>query len=213
MKNYRYLIFDFDGTINDTAPGIISTFKKVLDVFGVDYSNVDWAEHIGPPLDYSFKKLVGGTNWQRALELYRKVFTDDDAGKNSRVYDGIPETLAALKQRGFVLSVATSKYEPFAKESLEFLHLAQYFDFVYGQNEKRGYKEEILRQLISDNGWDKASCLMIGDTCYDVDGANANGIDVLAVTYGFGKKADLAASNPTYTCDSPQEILQLLTEK
>ena len=53
-NNYKYLIFDFDGTINNTAPGITATFKATLDAFGVDYSNVDFTKHIGPPLKHSF---------------------------------------------------------------------------------------------------------------------------------------------------------------
>ena len=63
MKSYKYIIFDFDGTINNTAPGIVATFKKVLEMYNVDYSGVDFNKHIGPPLEYSFKELVGGDRW------------------------------------------------------------------------------------------------------------------------------------------------------
>ncbi len=209
-SSYKYLIFDFDGTINNTAPGITATFKATLDIFGVDYSKVDFTDHIGPPLKHSFDILVGQDRCQEAIDTFRRIFEQTNALKNSHIYPGIDKLLPLLKQRGYVLSIATSKHEPFAVESLDFLGIAQHFDVVYGQNEHRGYKNEILRQLIADHGWDKADCLMIGDTCYDVDGAKANGIDVLAVSYGFEDKATLLAHNPNALVDTVSEMAQLL---
>ncbi len=210
---YKYLIFDFDGTINNTEQGITDTFKKVLDIYGIDYSNVDFKKHIGPPLEYSFQHLVGGDNWQQALKDYRRIFEEDKAGLKSKPYDGIEHTMQELKKAGFVLSVATSKYEPFAIQSLQHLKLYNLFDCVYGQNERRGFKNEILSQLISDNKWEKDSCLMIGDTCFDVDGARDNNIDVVAVSYGFESRGVLAQHAPEAIVDSTSELLQLLIDR
>jgi len=209
-KCYKYLIFDFDGTINNTAPGIEATFKATLDQFGVDYTNVDFTKHIGPPLKHSFDIFVGQDKCQQAIDLFRKIFEETDALKNSKLYTGIPQLLAKLQQRGYKLAIATSKYEPFAVESLQYLGISQYFDVVYGQQQSRGYKNEILRQLIADNGWQKSDCLMIGDTCYDVDGAKANQIDVLAVSYGFEDRALLVSHSPNAIVDSVGEIATLL---
>lgn len=212
-SKYRYIIFDFDGTINNTAPGIVATFKRVLDMYRVDYSDVDFNKHIGPPLEYSFKELVGGDRWREALETYRRIFEETNAVRNSFLYDGIVDTLKKLYDEGFVLSVATSKYEPFALQSLEMLGISGYFSCLYGQTEKRGFKGEILRQLIGDNGWNKSQCLMIGDTCYDVNGARANGIDVMAVTYGFEKADKLEEAKPDYIAHSTKDIVTILVEE
>lgn len=210
-SHYKYIIFDFDGTINNTEPGITATFKKVLDLYGVDYSNVDFRRHIGPPLEFSFKELMGGGDWQQALKDYRRIFVEDNAMLNSKPYDGIKDALKQLSKMNFVLAVATSKYEPFAIQSLEHLGLDGLFDKVYGQTERRGYKNEILAQLIADNGWDKSQCLMIGDTCYDIDGARDNGIDVVAVSYGFEYRDVLEKAQPNAVVDSVDELLQLLS--
>ena len=94
--------------------------------------------------------------------------------------------------------------------SLKYHRIDGYFDAVYGQTEQRGFKAEVLRQLVADNGWNVKDCLMIGDTLHDVDGANACGIDVVAVTYGFGKRNDLANSCALALCDTPTDILKLL---
>lgn len=213
MQKYKYLIFDFDGTVNDTSEGIYFTFKRVLDIMGVDYSNVDFARHIGPPLEHSYTELVGKERRDEGIALHRKVYAECNALQKSRLYDGIRETLCALKNAGYKLAVASSKYEPHALESIKIHGLSDVFEIVYGQNEKRGFKAEVLRQLVADNGWEKEQCLMIGDTPYDIDGAHENGLDAMAVTYGFGKLDELEKSHAEFTAHSPQEIAQLLLKK
>ena len=210
MQKYRYLIFDFDGTVNDTSEGIFFTFRRVLEIMGVDCKDVDFTRHIGPPLEYSYAVLVGDARRDEGIELHRKVYAECNALEKSRLYDGIVETLLALKNAGYKLAVASSKYQPHAIESIRMHGLSEIFDVVYGQNEKRGYKTEVLRQLVADNGWEKRECLMIGDTPYDIDGAHENGIDAMAVTYGFGKIDELEKSHAEYTAHSPQEIAQIL---
>lgn len=210
-KNYKYVIFDFDGTINNTSPGIYATFTKVLAHFGVDAATVDLSRHIGPPLDDSYTHLVGERNCHEAIELHKKVFLEDNAAENSFLYDGIVDVLRQLRQSGkYILAIASSKYEPHAVASLQYHKISQYFDFVYGQTERRGFKKDVLQQLIDDNGWDRSECLMIGDTLHDVEGARANGIDVVAVTYGFGKRSELIQAHPLTLCETPADILKLL---
>ncbi len=211
LKNtYKYLIFDFDGTINNTAPGIYATFKAVLDHFGVDYTGVDFDDHIGPPLDFSYTELVGKERCDEAIAMHVKVFAQTNAAKNSFLYDGIVQTLTKLQNAGYVLAIASSKYQPHAIESLEYHKIRHFFQQVYGQTEKRGFKAEVLRQLIADNGWEKSKCLMIGDTFHDMQGALVNGIDGLAVTYGFGKLKDLLAAKPVAVVDSTKQIADIL---
>ena len=210
-KNYKYIIFDFDGTINDTSSGIYATFTQVLAHFGIDASKIDLSRHIGPPLNDSYTHLVGSSRCDEAVKLHKQVYNDNNALYNSRLYDGIVDVLEALTQSGkYTLAIASSKYEPHAIESLNYHKIGKYFKYVYGQTERRGFKEEVLRQLIDDNGLNRAECLMIGDTLHDMDGARANGIDVVAVTYGFGKPAELVVAKPIAICEKPQDILSLL---
>lgn len=210
-KSYKYIIFDFDGTINNTSPGIYATFSKVLEHYGINPGTVDLSRHIGPPLCDSYTHLVGAERSAEAIELHKKVYDEINAIENSFLYDGIVDVLAQLRSSGkYVMSIASSKYEPHAITSLSYHKIGKYFDFVYGQTDKRGFKAEVLRQLIDDNGWDRAQCLMIGDTLHDIDGAHANGIDAVAVTYGFGKRDELIQAQPLALCDSPLDILKLL---
>ena len=212
MKKYKYLIFDFDGTINNTSEGIYHTFKKVLDTMGVGYEGVDFDRHIGPPLTFSYTELVGAKRCQEGIVLHRKIFAEDNAVEMSKLYDGIFEVLCKLKGAGFTLAIASSKYQPHAISSISRFGLQDIFTAVYGQTEKRGFKSEVLRQLIADNAWDKSRCIMIGDTPYDIDGAHSNGIDAMAVTYGFGKMDELISSKPELIAHSPEEIVKLLCD-
>ncbi len=210
-KTYKYLIFDFDGTLNNTSPGIYATFTAVLTHFGVDVSKVDLSRHIGPPLSDSYTRLVGKERCDEAIALHKKVYDQTDALHNSFLYDGIRELLQELyDSRKYVMAIASSKFEPHAVESLRYHGLTNYFFAVYGQTDKRGFKKDVLRQLVEDCGWDKDKCLMIGDTLHDIEGARDCGIDAVAVTYGFGKRDELQNSHPIALVSSPKELSELL---
>lgn len=211
LLNYKYVIFDFDGTLNNTSPGIYATFTAVLAHFGVDASNIDLSRHIGPPLTDSYTHLLGEKRCAEAIELHKKIFEQTNAAANSFLYDGIVDVLTALKNSGkYVLAIASSKYEPHAVQSLKYFGLTEFFQCVYGQTERRGFKKDVLEQLVDDNGWDKSKCLMIGDTLHDIQGAHECGIDAVAVTYGFGKESELIAAHPVAIVRSPKEITELL---
>lgn len=205
---YKYVILDFDGTLADTAEGIYHTFTKVLTILGKQVPD-DLSAHIGPPLEYSYR-LLAGDDAEKAIALHRQVFAEDEAYKMSRLYDGVEDMLQKLAAAGCVLSVASSKYQPHADKSIRYFHIEKYLYKVYGQNEKRGFKQEVLRQLIADSGWQKDSCIMVGDTCYDVEGALANGIDAMAVTYGFGQLRQLSRCGAKYIANSPRQVAEIL---
>ncbi len=211
-KIYKHIIFDFDGTINDTSEGIYATFTAVLKHFGIDATGWDLSEHIGPPLTYSYTKLVGAERCDEAIALHRETFVAINAVALSKPYDGAIELLQKVVNCGkYTLSIASCKYEPNLIASLQMLDIDKYFDYVYAQNATRQFKAEVINALITENGMDRAECLLIGDTLNDIDGAVANGIDVVAVTYGFGKRVDLLRSPAVALCDSVDELAELLS--
>lgn len=210
-KTYKHLIFDFDGTINDTSEGIYATFRAVLKRFGINAENMDLTEHIGPPLSYSYAKLVGEDNCGKAIALHAEIFAAINAVAMSKPYDGAADMLERARNSGrYTMSVASCKYQPHLVASLKAFGLDKYFDYVYAQTETRQYKAEVIDALIRENGMDRADCLMIGDTLNDVEGAIANGIDVVAVTYGFGKKEELKRAQVSALLNSPAEVAAFL---
>lgn len=210
-KNYKHIIFDFDGTVNDTSEGIYATFTEVLRQFGIDASGVDLSEHIGPPLKYSYTKLVGADNCDKAIELHAQAFAKLNAVAMSKPYDGAIELLQKVANCGkYTLSVASCKYEPHLIASLKMFKIDKYFDYVYAQTATRQFKADVLNALITENGFNRTECLMIGDTLNDIDGAVSNGIDVVAVTYGFGKRDELVNSPAIAFADSPEQVAEML---
>lgn len=210
-KNYKHIIFDFDGTINDTSEGIYRTFTTVLGHFGVDATGRDLSEHIGPPLKYSYTKLLGADRCDEAIALHRKVFVDINAIALSKLYDGAIEMLDRVSRCGkYTMSVASCKYQPHLLSSLKLLNIDKYFDYVYAQTATRQYKADVLEALIVENCLNRRECLLVGDTINDLDGAKACGIDVAAVTYGFGKREELASSNAVALLDSPVQVAEYL---
>lgn len=213
-KNYKHIIFDFDGTLNDTSEGIYETFTAVLKHFGIDARGMDLSPHIGPPLKFSYANLVGQERCAEAIALHRKTFVEINAVAKSKPYEGAIEMLDRVAHCGrYTVSVASCKYQPHLIASLKMFGIDKYFDYVYAQTEQRQYKAEVLNALIEENGLNRDECLLVGDTLNDIDGATANGIDVIAVTYGFGKRDELERSNAVALCDSPAEVANLLASE
>ena len=118
---YKYILFDLDGTLTDSAPGIIRCVQYALEKCGKGTCpDRELLPFIGPPLTESFQKICGMTAAEAntALEYYRERFARVGMYENS-VYDGIPELLQNLRQAGKTLAVATSKPQLYAEKILE----------------------------------------------------------------------------------------------
>ncbi len=125
------LLFDLDGTLTDPKIGISRCIQHALSALGhepPDTDTLDWC--IGPPLQHSFSRLLDSTDTdllEQAVHLYRRRFATIGLFEN-RVYDGIPEVLAELRQRGCRLFLATSKPRIFAEQILDYFNLSGYFE-------------------------------------------------------------------------------------
>ncbi|MBQ4417629.1 MAG: HAD family hydrolase [Butyrivibrio sp.] len=208
---YDYLLFDLDGTLTDSAPGIMNSVRYALKHFGVqERADAPLQLFVGPPLIASFKKYYGFSPEQaeEAVSVYREYFVPNGMFENS-VYPGIPETLQDLKENGKHLVVTTAKPEPFARQILEHFGLLPYFEFVGGATfeETRTKKSEVIAYVMETLGiTDKTSALMIGDREDDVLGARENGLDCAAVLYGYGSMEELMAVSPKFLMDTVQDL-------
>ena len=214
---YGYIFFDLDGTLTNPKLGITRCVQYALEHFGIIEPDLDKLEpFIGPPLTDSFMEFYGLTEEQtvEAIDVYRSRFTDKGIFENE-VLEGVPEMLAALKAAGRVLTVSSSKPEPFVERILERFELRKYFDVVVGatMDEKRTAKneviEETLRRLkLTDE--DKKDVLMVGDRRHDVEGAHQCDIKVLGVKTGFANEGELEKAGADFIADTVEDMKEFL---
>ncbi len=190
------VLFDLDGTITDSATGITSSLIHTLEVMGRPTPTpAELLEFIGPPIMDGFAALgIPIEERGRALEIYRQQYHDHGAF-DSRLYDGVPDVLRAVKAAGMPLALATSKPESQAKRILAHYGLDDLFTFIGGasDDEVRSEKKDVvsyvlenLRELEIDLG----RLVMVGDRSHDVEGAHANGVPTISVEWGYGSPAE-----------------------
>ena len=216
---YKYILFDLDGTVTQSAQGIRASLEHAISQLGIQPPNLDdYTLYIGPPLIDTFLNLcgLGEEEAERGAELYREFYNAHGKYMN-KIYDGIPEVLARLRSEGAKLAVCTSKYEPFAKEITEILGLYDYFDAVCGStiDGTRKDKRDLIPYAVETLGGkfdrDKASVAMIGDTYYDARGAAECGVDFIGVEYGYGDVEAMRKEGATVFAKTPADVESLLT--
>lgn len=210
---YTDIIFDLDGTINESGDGIKASLRhsmkecgKVLD----ENTNLDFI--IGPPLSSSYAKLgIPEDEIDKLVDSYRRHYKQTGIYINS-VYPGMVELLKELKGRGLNLHIATSKPGIMTEIILDYFDLKQYFTFIGSASEdlNRQHKTEVLAHTISNIDAPKENMVMIGDRRDDMQAALINGIDSIGVEYGYGSYDELMQAGAKYIAKSVEDILNYL---
>ena len=165
---------------------------------------------VGPPLFESFKTVYNVSD-EDALWLiakYRERYKTK-AAEESKIYDGIKEMLYRLKKAGKKIAVASSKPKVFVDEISAYHGIDTYYDFVSAEDFKNNHssKKELIEACLKHFGSpDKAQAIMIGDRFYDIDGANATGLDSAGAVYGFGTEEELKNAGATYILSAPEDL-------
>ena len=212
----KNIYFDLDGTLVDSGPGIIQGLKIALEKYGYDIP--DYAtlrKCVGPPFNYSFPNIlhIKQEDINGAIKTYRHYYDDEDGMFNANVYHGIETLLIDLTKRGYCLFVCTSKPEPTAKKLLKKLGIDTYFTEICGATLDASIdtKEQVLNLCFSRAPWHKKyETLLIGDTKFDVEGANSVGIPCLGVSWGFGNREDLMNAGAIDIIDFPSEVFDFI---
>ena len=197
--SYSNYLFDLDGTLTDPGVGIKNSIRYALEQKGLpSLTEAELDAFIGPPLLDSFSRYCHATaeEAKTLVVAYREYFSTKGLFENL-VYDGIPEALCALKEKGARLFVATSKPEQFAKQILAHFDLTQYFTFIGGStmDETRTDKAEVIAYVLRETGIRPEESVMIGDRIYDVRGGASCGLATVGVLYGYGSREELAEAD------------------
>lgn len=214
---YEILLFDLDGTLTDPKIGITSSVQYALQKMGIVADDIEkLTPFIGPPLLNSFKEFyqMSDEEAKQAIVYYRERFAVKGLYEN-QVYLGMNGLLDNLYKQGKILIVATSKPTEFSVKILEHFNLFQYFTAIIGSNldGTRTDKGDVIEYALTNKDLaERSKIVMVGDRKYDVIGAKRNGIDAIAVTYGYGSYDELVAAEPNHIVSSVKELSILLTK-
>ncbi|OBB59427.1 hypothetical protein A5757_13950 [Mycobacterium sp. 852013-51886_SCH5428379] len=209
----QLVLFDLDGTLTDSAQGIVASFRHALGEVGAPVPEGDLAARIvGPPMHHTLSGLLGDRA-DAAIAAYRADYTSRGWSMN-RTFDGIPALLEDLRAAGVRLAVATSKAEPTARRILTHFALDEFFEVIAGASPDgtRSLKADVVAHALAQLQPLPDRVVMVGDRWHDVEGAARHGIDTVVVGWGYGaadfaEPTDVAALAHVDTVEDLREVL------
>lgn len=211
----KAVLFDLDGTLIDSSEGVTKSTQYALRYYGIEEPDLDKLRvFIGPPLYRSFMKYYGFSPEQarKAVEIYRERYHVKGIYECS-LYPGVKECILALKEQGYLISLASSKPEIFCRRILEHFEILDFFDEVVGAtiDGRIENKEDVLQEVFCR--WKeipKEEMVLVGDTMFDIAGANNAGIASIAVSFGFGNVKEMMDAGAKALCDSMADIPEVV---
>jgi phosphoglycolate phosphatase len=206
-----HLLFDLDGTLTDSSPGIIRCINHALGVLG--HGPVPEArllEMIGAPLTSIFAALVPSCNRavvDRAIGAYRERFDEVGIFENA-VYPDVADTLSALRRDGHTMQVVTLKPAVAATRVVEHFGLAPLFAGVHGPalTDRAFDKSALVGTALAAAGVQGSTAVMVGDRAEDVRAARAHGAGAIAAAWGYGPREELIAARPDLVAEHVDDV-------
>lgn len=216
---FRNILFDLDGTLLDTAPGIFWSLRRCFEALDMPaLTDAQLRAFIGPPLYESFGQHCGleGEANERAVQAYQKYFNEQGGGKDRHdYYPGMTELLKRLSSARaadgsplFRLFVATTKPQLIAQELLRSVGYADYFEYIggAGTDKRSAHKDRVIERVLAAGALKPEDCLMVGDRSYDIAGAHVWHIKAAAARWGFGTEEEFIWSGADLYFDSPAAL-------
>ena len=207
MKNT--VVFDLDGTLTDSAPGIFNAIKYLQNKMDLTpLSHAQLRSCIGPPLNESFMRLWGISFEQaeKFVKIYREYYLPTGIFENT-VYPGITELLEHLKANDIRLLICSAKPTTMINTILNHFDIAKYFDQISGValTGKLPTKGERLKTMLTGN-----NAFMVGDRSDDIIGAREANIKSVGVLWGYGSKEELVNNGADFIVSSTRQLESVL---
>lgn len=217
------VLLDLDGTLTDSAPGIVASMQHAVDALALPPLPPDArSRFVGPPMHDNLRglyALAGRTateaELERAVAVYREHYVPIGMFDNS-LYPGVEAMLDALAGAGATLAVATSKAEPYAVRILEHFGLSGRFAAVVGStlDGARSAKADVIAEALARLGHPSGPrTAMVGDRSHDVHGAHAHHIACYGAGWGYGAAGELAAAGAFEVLAAPSQLAPALVAR
>ena len=209
MSSLSAIFFDLDGTLVDSSIGIHNGFTYTFEQLGVPSPDAKTIRgFMGPPLETSFASCLPTEQIELAIQLYRSYYKEKGVYE-AQLFPQIKELLTELSQQ-YPLYITTTKNTPTAVHMTANFEIDHFFDGIYGSSPQAVHKADVIRQALATHKLDPETVVLIGDTKFDMIGAQETGIKKLAVTWGFGDEKDLMTYQPDWVAHQPADILHQL---
>ena len=208
---YKAIIWDLDGTLLDTTSGVTYAVKYTINQLGLNMPSDDVIKSfVGPPMQLSFKNLYGMNEEEalKAANLFRSNYKEKSLFM-AELYQNVLNVLETLKQKGYVMAVATNKSHENAMQILTYFGIDKYCDFMMGSDFGGVLKKaDIIKKCLEELNVLPEESVYIGDSIFDLKGAEEIGMEFIGVTYGFDfKKGDVTTHRMV---DSLKELDDIL---
>lgn len=212
---YTAVLFDLDGTILDSAPGVFHCFEHTLRMLHREAPSRDaMRPFLGPPLAQTLEESLGlsGDELDRALAIYRSEYAAGGAITAS-LYPGVIDVVRAVRAAGIPVGLATSKAAAGVRMVLEHFGLDDDFDVLgtASDDESRTAKADVVRfalDALDDAGADVSRVVLVGDRIHDVEGASVHQLETVLVEWGYGTVDEW--SHATAVVSTPADLRRFL---
>lgn len=215
---FNTFVFDLDGTLLNTLPDLVELTNATLRACGFpEHTQEEVLGYVGSGVQALIRMAVPANTPEETIRIateHWKELYPEYGYKLTRPYEGIPETLAALKERGCTLAVLSNKFDEAVHEVVE-TFFPNVFDSVHGESPTFPRKPDPrgLHKLLTELNASPNNCVMVGDSANDINVAHAADIYSIAVSWGYNEKRALEAYKPNLMIAHPQQLLELADSK
>ena len=211
----RLVILDFDGTLADTQPLIVSTIHRTLaELHLPSRTDAECRSIIGLPLKECFTTLlsVDDATAEQCAETYRRIFDEDNHPGVVVLFPHVLETLTELYCCGLQLAICSSRGRPTLDGFVKSFRLEQYISAIVSANDVQHAKPhpEPVQKILAQLGVSAKEAVVVGDASYDILMGRNAGCRTCGVTYGNQSAADLRAAGADYLVDDFADILDII---
>ncbi|VTY19292.1 HAD-IA family hydrolase [uncultured Streptococcus sp.] len=212
MTSISAIFFDLDGTLVDSSIGIHNAFSSTFKELGVPCPDAKTIRSfMGPPLESSFETCLPKEKISEAVQTYRSYYKEKGIYE-AQLFPQIVDLLEKLSSN-YPLYITTTKNTPTAQEMTKNLGINHFFEGIYGSSPETPHKADVIRHTLKTHQLAPEQVIIIGDTKFDMIGAQETGLKKLAVTWGFGENADLLIYQPDFIAHDPLEVLTFFKTK